>query len=59
VGEGHPYWSTHVQHANNMATLAGDEKFIPDLKIIILWDMADSIHIWFNSCPKIPALVGC
>ncbi len=29
VGEGHPFWSTHFQHTNNMS--AGDEKSIPYL----------------------------
>jgi hypothetical protein len=33
VAEGHPYWSTHFQQANNMAAVAaGDEKSIPALK---------------------------
>jgi hypothetical protein len=33
MGEGHPYWSVHLQYANNMAVVGrGDEKSIPAVK---------------------------
>jgi hypothetical protein len=44
--EGHPYWSTHFQHANNMTAVAAtDEKSIPALKFNIFMghDRIDSI----------------
>ncbi len=46
VWEGDPYWSTHFQHANNMAAVGKRWKVDSCLKNNILWDMAYTTPYW-------------